>query len=422
MSKQYNSVSFIRKNCIGCTRCMRICPNEALRVMDGKVVLLQDKCIDCGLCISACHRKAITVTKNVININNEKYNICLLPLSFYGLYKNADELKRAINAFYQMGFDYVFDTVSVVDSVIIEIQKILNNNQNEVMISSFCPAVTKLVELNYPALVDNIIPIKTIQEIAAMTAIEYKKSETTKEIEVYYFAECPALVQNVYNPIGYNKSAITKVYSLNTVFSDFLRNYKNASNELNDNILYKGKGSCWAAVGGQKKTINSKKVLAIDGINNVINVLELIDEGRLENINYIELEACEEGCLGGIFTIENKYIAKVNNDYLSKELCSNDNFENIIKNHELKVNNVNIFFNKEFENKDDEKTGNDFLSSLKDLSLINEVYEKLPKIDCSGCGSPSCKAMAEDIVKGLKRIEECVFLNINNGRDSYESD
>ncbi len=68
-------------------------------------------------------------------------------------------------------------------------------------------------------------------------------------------------------------------------------------------------------------------------------------------------------------------------------------------------------FEGELETVETTQLGENFLISLIKLQQINEIYDSLPKIDCCVCDSPSCRALAEDIVGGLKQFNDCVVLN-----------
>ena len=43
------------------------------------------------------------------------------------------------------------------------------------------------------------------------------------------------------------------------------------------------------------------------------------------------------------------------------------------------------------------------------MSMIQAMREELPGIDCGACGAPSCRAFAEDVVRGNAKREECVI-------------
>lgn len=48
-------------NCIGCGRCVEVCPADALEINSGKAVLDKDKCIGCAECMAACPTGAVSV-------------------------------------------------------------------------------------------------------------------------------------------------------------------------------------------------------------------------------------------------------------------------------------------------------------------------------------------------------------------------
>ena len=43
------------------------------------------------------------------------------------------------------------------------------------------------------------------------------------------------------------------------------------------------------------------------------------------------------------------------------------------------------------------------------MEEIDVICESLPGLDCGSCGSPSCRALAEDIVNGYANELNCVF-------------
>ena len=142
----------------------------------------------------------------------------------------------------------------------------------------------------------------------------------------------------------------------------------------------------------------------------MIQILEKVDLGQLEHINVLDCCACVGGCVGGTFTLENPFIAKSKINRLVNQLKTDkvSNLFNIC--HEL-IRDEDWFFKGELESLNHSKLGDDFLSSLIKLQKINEVYSKLPKIDCCACGSPSCRALAEDVVNGFKQLNDCIVLN-----------
>jgi Na+-translocating ferredoxin:NAD+ oxidoreductase RNF subunit RnfB len=59
-----------------------------------------------------------------------------------------------------------------------------------------------------------------------------------------------------------------------------------------------------------------------------------------------------------------------------------------------------------------QKLAEDFVSAVKKMKYMNELVNTLPGTDCGRCGSPSCKAFAEDVVRGLAHVEDCKYINL----------
>ena len=77
-------------------------------------------------------------------------------------------------------------------------------------------------------------------------------------------------------------------------------------------------GVSWASSGGESAALLKDKYLAADGIENVIKVLEEIEDEKLDRLDFVELNACSGGCVGGSLTAENPYVAKARS---SEDIC-----------------------------------------------------------------------------------------------------
>ena len=79
-------------------------------------------------------------------------------------------------------------------------------------------------------------------------------------------------------------------------------------------------GVSWASSGGESAALLKDKYLAADGIENVIKVLEEIEDEKLDRLDFVELNACSGGCVGGSLTAENPYVAKARIQQLRRYL------------------------------------------------------------------------------------------------------
>ena len=64
-------IYIISEKCTGCSLCVKVCPFDAIRVMDKKASMDLNKCNLCGACVHSCKFKAIVLEK--------PENTCALP-------------------------------------------------------------------------------------------------------------------------------------------------------------------------------------------------------------------------------------------------------------------------------------------------------------------------------------------------------
>ena len=84
-------------------------------------------------------------------------------------------------------------------------------------------------------------------------------------------------------------------------------------------------GVSWAYSGGESAALLNEKYLAADGIENVIRVLEELEDERIRELDFVELNACSGGCVGGVLCVENGYVAKARLQRLRKYLPVSQN-------------------------------------------------------------------------------------------------
>lgn len=399
-------------DCIGCTRCMRICPTEAIRIVNGKVKLLEEKCINCGSCFSTCHVHAFKVQGDRKEaLTQYRFNAVILPIAIYGMIKELDDLKIIYRTLYDLGFDAIFDSSIIYEWLGDKIEDYLClNHENKPYILTHCPSIVKLIQLKYPSLRDHLVPFDFPLEIGAKLIRKFyakKLSLNFDEIGISYMTECVANYMAIKQPTGKEKSNVDLVFLLSNSLKTILEHIHSDDDEVFQ-PTGSVKGILWAKVGGVRRMMNVIDCLSVDGMNQVVEILEKLELGQLDNINVLEAYACVGGCVGGTFTLENPFIAKSKiNRLVGMVACTYTD-----ENQEFKkmLSDVDWVFEKELEVFDISRLDDDFVASLIKLQSINDIYDHLPKIDCCACGSPSCRALAEDIVLGLKQLSDCMVL------------
>ncbi|HAX73096.1 MAG TPA: 4Fe-4S ferredoxin [Firmicutes bacterium] len=408
-------------DCIGCTRCMRVCPTEAIRIVDGKVRLSTKHCVECGECLLNCHCHAFVIKGDEYERLSEfKYNIAILPIAIYGMVKEQRDMGVIFETLTDLGFDEVFETSTFYELLSEEIEVYINEHDQYPYILTQCPSMIKFVQTSFPDTSSKFLPFDLPFEVCAkylreIYAVKLKLNQS--EIGISYISECLANLQAIKQPLGKLKSNIDLVFLLSTIFKDILQ-HLNVT--IDDKFTISKKGILWSKVGALRRTTNIIDYLSVDGISQVGNILEKVELGQLNHIKIIECYACIGGCVGGTFTLENPFVAKTKVNALHETLQENHNLE-VYQDLKEKLNKDFWLFSEPLEGSAIKGLAVDFFTSLIKLQQINDLYAKLPKIDCCACGSPSCRALAEDVANGIKQMEDCVVLNRVNGRDTDES-
>jgi electron transfer flavoprotein alpha subunit len=58
-----NPIKVILDKCVGCGLCLKVCPAEAIKLVDKKAIIDLDKCTLCGACPESCKFEAIIITR-----------------------------------------------------------------------------------------------------------------------------------------------------------------------------------------------------------------------------------------------------------------------------------------------------------------------------------------------------------------------
>ncbi len=416
MPEFIHSVSLDVLKCKGCTNCLKHCPTEAIRIRNGRAVINSEHCIDCGECIRKCPYKAKkAIYDRLSDIENYKWKIALPAPALYGQFDNIDDIDYILTSILQCGFDDVFEVARGAEMVSAYTRYYLNCKEaNKTLISSACPVVVRLISVRFPYLCDNLVPILPPVEIAAQIAraeaLKAHPEFCSEDVGVFFISPCPAKASYVKNPIGIAKSAINGVLSISELYFGILGKIGKIENPLplsKVGVI----GVSWAGSGGEASALFNDKYLAADGIDNVIDVLEQLENDKLSGVNFIELNACSGGCVGGTLTVENPFIAKARLQNLRRYLPITQNKPNFEFDESAPNGGIpsSVMWADSISYNPATPLDSDRAEALRMMNEIESYLEKLPHLDCGSCGAPNCRALAEDIVKGDAAETDCVI-------------
>ena len=408
-----HSVLLSVEKCIGCTTCVRHCPTEAIRIRDGRAVINQGRCIDCGECIRTCPQKAKKAVCNKLSdMDGYKWKIALPAPSLYTQFDNLDDVDYVLTGLLKLGFDQVYEVSKAAELLSAYTRTYLNTpGVRKPVISTACPAVARLISLRFPSLEDNVLRLLPPMELAAKLAREEAQAAhpelKPEEIGVCFISPCPAKASYVKNGFGDYKSKVDVVVPMSDLYFQLINVM--SSDTTPEELSESGRiGVSWASSGGEASALFNDSYMAADGIENVSRVLDAIENGSIPQLEFVELNACTGGCVGGVLTVQNPFIARAKLHILRRYLPVS---RNTLSADERFIP-EDYFFEEMPEYQPISQLSDSIAQSMRMMAQIQALRDELPGVDCAACGAPTCRAFAEDVIRGNAAADECLLRRV----------
>lgn len=424
MDPFYHALKVSPKACIGCTHCMATCPTNAIRIRHGLATIREEACVDCGMCLKSCPQHAIFVEQDDFNqIFNYKHRIILIPTVVFGQFAEEISEEQIFSELHAMGFTYVIETDQAVGILAEGVKEYMEKNHfRRPFISSFCPAVVRLIQVRFPSLLSHVLPLKTPLDISAIYA---RKKFTDmgipeEEIGVFYVTPCAAKIAAIKSPVGEEKSPLNGVINTDFLYNKIqlgiTKHRDQPIKPVPEQTYLSPHSIAWSLSEGEASLFEGR-CLAIDEIHNVIDILEKVEDDEITDIDFIELRACDHSCAGGALTTNNRFLTierlrqRINKSEEKKYIPQDDimEYKDYLKSQ--------LPLTGKILPRSIEKLDENRLVALEKMEKINRVMKYIPRIDCGACGAPSCRTLAEDVVQGRAKLNQCVFIQKTIMRD-----
>ena len=408
MVDYFHAIEVGTDKCRGSMNCMRVCPTEAIRIREGKALILEDRCIDCGDCIRVCPERAIrSITGAYEDLSKFKYTIAIPSPSLYAQYGINVTPNHILNGLKGLAFDEAYDIGKACEAYITVLKEYLHSSsENRPLISTLCPAIVRLIQIKFPDFMGNLLSLEAPRGIAGSDKISKAKELgiDPKEIGGIYITPCPAKMIAVNQPQCKSDPNLDGAIAISDIYGLLFSSIRKLD-EMEELHVSSGVGVGMAVPGGFITDLEVENAMAVDGVKNVIQVLDDLEHGKITNFRYLELWACPGGCVGGPLAVENPYLAKIKVTKLVQQLG-----------RERKLSDEEVDRLREYLSCDVQlpphpikPLGRDAVDAIKKIKERESLVESLPRIDCGACGAPTCRAFAEDVIQGRAELLDCVF-------------
>lgn len=390
---------FTRFNdCQDCYKCVRECPVKAIKIENYHASIISELCIHCGHCVKICPVEAKRIRDDLSRVRlwleeGRELYVSLAP-SWKTEFPDLTD-SQMIQKLTGCGFKAVSETALGAEEVNSRTIEILKTHPS-LCISSACPVVTSLLAKKYGHLCKYILPL----ESPLLSHCRMLKNRIPQNADIVFIGPCIAKKVEADSNPSLLKASITFL-DLEKLFKEKEEIISNVQHEYfpfnaSEGKLYPIDGGMSAGIRNNPEMLN-RNIITITGIDNIIKALEDFDAESLEEPLFIELMACEGGCINGPGKIR-----KVS--YLQKRMeLINKNTRHIHLTSRLPESDIEKRYVKSTNNE-----------SKPSESEISEVFHSIGKIkqkdqlNCGSCGYNSCRDFAVAVLEGKAEPGMCV--------------
>ncbi|WP_353892964.1 sigma 54-interacting transcriptional regulator [Proteinivorax hydrogeniformans] len=402
--------------CKKCFNCLRACPVNAIKVIDGGAEIIKEDCVKCGLCYKVCSQEAKQLKEDINEVerllDSKKKTVALLDPSFPAAFDSGAD--KVIGALKKVGFDEVCDISAGAELIISEFNK--NNKDilksDEILLSSVCPVICNLIEHHYNDLLCNITRFVSPMIAMARLVRNYYKDE---ELNVVFIGACIGKKDEIEHECLKNSVDVA------ITFTELKKIFANKSIDLKNEVSlpldppYPENGPVLPFAGELSKLAKMQdsdaldnRIMTVEGKDDVLEVLEAIRNQEIQKPALIDILFCK-GCISGpgldrdISYYERK--RRVIQSHNDRSYYSSSDSESEKSTSDFKAQKINL--NRCFMGKYSQDNLQPTEEELREILKRTDKFSDEDELNCGVCGYDTCKQKAAAAYSGISEAEMC---------------
>ena len=391
--KMSNCLTLKKSNCKNCYKCIRHCPVKSIRFSGNQAHIIGNECILCGHCFVVCPQNA----KQIVD-DTEKVRVLLqsgapvivsLAPSFIANYTGVG-IESMRTALKKLGFYDVEETALGATIVKREYDRILQDEDRDIVISSCCHSVNLLIQKYFPSCLPYLADV-----LSPMQAHCKDIKSRIPNAKTVFIGPCVAKKDEA----EYYEGIVDATLTFEEL-SAWLKEENITLEQKTDNTE-KSLARFFPTTGGILKTMTQKAqdytYFAIDGVENCIAALKDIADGNVHK-SFIEMSACAGSCIGG--PVMEKHRLNPVSDYAAVAKYAGKHDFEIDQPEAVETKKIFEFIAQRSTKPSDYE--------------INQILRQMGKfkpsqeLNCGSCGYDTCREKAVAIYQGKAEISMCL--------------
>ena len=389
-----NCLTLKKSNCKNCYKCIRHCPVKSIRFSGNQAHIIGNECILCGHCFVVCPQNAKEIVDGtekarVLLQSGDPVVVSLAP-SFIANYEGIGigSMRRSLK---KLGFFDVEETAIGATIVKNEYERMLKEEDRDIIITSCCHSVNLLIQKYFPASLEYLADV--MSPMQAHCADIKKRMPGAKTV---FIGPCVAKKDEAEHYEGLVDAVLTFEELTNWLKAEGIALEK----EMDDTP--ESRARFFPTTGGILKTMAQNApgytYLALDGVENCIAALKDIESGRIHKC-FIEMSACVGSCIGGP-VMEKYHSTAPIKDYVTIAAYAGEKDFAVAQPAPMALKKTFTMI----EHKLATPSESEIMSVLRQMGKFKPSDE----LNCGSCGYNSCREKAIAIIQGKAESSMCL--------------